>query len=97
MAAAAPHLCCFLAEWYRPEMTRPAVEDLLGELDAATASMAAEGKSVQLLLTLAVPTDEVLYGVFTADAPEVVSEVCARAGIPVARLSTDVDARLSSW
>jgi hypothetical protein len=78
-------------------MTRPSVEGVVGALDSVTAEMAGEGKSVQLLLTLAVPNDEVLYGVFTADTPELVSEVCTRAGIPIARLSTDVDARLSSW
>jgi hypothetical protein len=78
-------------------MTRPGVEGLVRALDTAAAAMTAEGRAVQLLLTLAVPHDEVLYGVFTADTPTLVSEVCDRAGFPPARLSTDVDARLSAW
>ena len=58
----------------------------------ATADMSAEGSPVWLLMTLAVPTDEVLYGVFAADSPELVQAACARAGAVPERMSQDVDA-----
>jgi phosphoribosylformimino-5-aminoimidazole carboxamide ribonucleotide (ProFAR) isomerase len=50
---------------------------------------------VWLLLTLAVPTDEVLYGVFAAESPDLVQTACARAGAVPERMSVDVDARIS--
>jgi hypothetical protein len=42
---------------------------------------------------VAVPTDEVLYGVFAADSPDLVRTACERAGLVPERLSVDVDAR----
>jgi hypothetical protein len=50
---------------------------------------------VRLLMTLAVPTDEVLYGVFAAHSANTVSETCRRAGIPAERLTKAVDARIT--
>ena len=83
----------YLAEWYIPELTEESVDDLVTRLDAATAALASEGAPIRLLLTLSVPTDEVLYGVFAAPSRETVSQACERAGLPYQRLSDHIDAR----
>jgi hypothetical protein len=85
-----PQPSCFLAEWYRPEVTSRMIEDMVAMLDAAAATMRAEGMQVRLLFTLAVPTDEVLYGMFSAYSAEAVVLTCDHAGIPIERLSSDV-------
>jgi hypothetical protein len=85
----------YLVEWYRPNLTRQVVDGLVGELDTATASMCADGSPVWLLLTLAVPTDEVLYGVFAAESEDLVRAACERAGSVPERMSVDVDARFT--
>lgn len=85
----------YLVEWYRPNLTRQLIDEVVAALDESTASMCAEGSHVWLLMTLAVPTDEVLYGVFAADTPELVKEACARAGTEPERMSLDVDARIT--
>lgn len=85
---------CYLAEWYLPELTEQSVEDLVQRLDAAAAVATDEGTPVRLLVTLAVPSDEVLYGVFGAGSSEVVSKTCHAAGAPHQRLSTDIGARI---
>jgi hypothetical protein len=84
----------YLAEWYLPELTEQSVEDLVGRLDAAAAAVTDEGTPVRLLVTLAVPTDEVLYGVFGADSSDIVSRTCHQAGAPHQRLSADVGTRI---
>lgn len=42
-------------------------------------------------MTLAVPTDEVVFGVFDAESAELVALTCQRAGHPAERLSAVVD------
>jgi hypothetical protein len=85
----------YLAEWYRPNLTRQVIDDMVADLDDATASMCADGAPVWLLLTLAVPTDEVLYGVFAAESEDLVRAACERAGSVPQRMSVDVDARFT--
>lgn len=86
----------FLAEWYLPDLEETTVDDIVTRLDAAAALFTGEGTPVRLVVTLSVPTDEVLYGVFDAATPEAVVATCRRAGIPQQRLSTDVVARFVS-
>jgi hypothetical protein len=95
VSSAAPPVACYLAEWYRPEVTQQPLDDTVAKLDAVAATMRVEGSLVKLLVTLAVPTDEVLYGVFAARSSEVVVRACQRAGIPLERLSSDVAARIT--
>src|SRR5258705_2752399 len=83
-----------LAEWYGPELTEQSVDDMLARLDAADTVLSGEGTPVRLLLTLAVPRDEVLYGVFGAHSMDLVSRTCHQAGVPYQRLSEDVGARM---
>jgi hypothetical protein len=85
---------CYLAEWYLPELTEQSVDELVSRLDAAAASATDEGTPVRLRLTLAVPTDEVLYGVFDAHSPDIVSRTCEQAGAPHQRLSSDIGTRI---
>jgi hypothetical protein len=85
----------YLVEWYRPNLTRTLIDEMVTELDSSTASMCAEGSPVWLLLTVAVPSDEVLYGVFAAESPDLVHAACARAGSVPERMSADIDARIS--
>jgi hypothetical protein len=91
---AAPDMACYLVEWYLPELTDHAVDDIVARLDAAAITVTREGTEVRLRLVVAVPTDEVLFGVFAAASPDIVSKTCARAGAPYQRLSGEVRARL---
>jgi hypothetical protein len=93
MAAAAEPVC-YLAEWYLPELTEQCVDEIVARLDAAAATVSDEGDPIRLLATLAVPADEVLYGVFGAASADIVSRTCIRAGAPHQRLSNDVDTRM---
>ncbi len=86
----------FLAEWYLPDLAETTVDDIVSRLDAATAAVSDEGRRVRLVVTLSVPTDEVLYGVFDAESPDAVGAACRRAGVPHQRLSTHVVARFVS-
>jgi hypothetical protein len=91
---AAGGLAYYLAEWYLPELTELSVDDIVARLDAAATSVTDEGTPVRLVVTLAVPTDEVLYGVFGAHSPDIVSRTCLAAGVPHQRLSGDVGTRI---
>jgi hypothetical protein len=95
MHTAWSQLRCFLAEWYRPEVSEHPIDDIATQLDAGAAMMRAEGTPVRLLATVAVPSDEVLYGLFAAESPDNVIQLCQRAGIPAERLSDGVDARMA--
>jgi hypothetical protein len=85
-----------LAEWYLPELTAESVDDIVAKLDAATTSMSHEGVPVRLVVTLAVPKDEVLYAVFAAHSDEVVTTTCERAGVPYQRLTSGVGTRIGT-
>jgi hypothetical protein len=84
----------YLAEWYLPELTEKSVDDMVAKLDAAAILVTGEGTPVRLIVTLAVPTDEVLYGVFGARSSDIVSKTCLQAGVPHQRLSGDVGTRI---
>jgi hypothetical protein len=93
MSIAVPVATRYLVEWYRPDLTRALIDAMVGELDKATTAMSAAGSPVSLVMTVAVPTDEVLYGVFAAESPDLVRAACERAGAVPERLSIDIDAR----
>lgn len=86
-------LAYYLAEWYLPEMTATSVDEMVAKLDAAAAAISSGGTPVRLVVTLSVPSDEVLYGVFGAPSPDIVSQTCDQAGVPFQRISGDVAAR----
>ena len=92
--AADDDVAYYLAEWYLPELTDESVDDMVTRLDAAAVALSSEGASVRLLVTLAVPIDEVLYGVFGAHSSDIVSKTCLEAGVPHQRLSGGVGTRI---
>ncbi|MDT5066715.1 MAG: hypothetical protein QOK02_2870 [Mycobacterium sp.] len=93
MTTAVPVATRFLVEWYRPNLTRELIDGMVAELNEAIANMSPDGSQVRLVMTVAVPTDEVLYGVFAADSPDLVRAACERAGSVPERMSVDIDAR----
>jgi hypothetical protein len=90
----APEVGYFLAEWYLPELTEQSVDEVVAKLDAAAILVSSEGTPVRLVVTLAVPTDEVLYGVFGAPSGDIVTKTCLQAGVPHQRLSAHVGTRI---
>ena len=93
MSTAVPVTTRYLVEWYRPNLTRQLIDQMVADLDKATTILRGEGSPVLLIMTVAVPTDEVLYGVFEADSRELVWTACERAGSIPERMSVDIDAR----
>lgn len=87
------HLHCYLAEWYGPEVTEELLEHTVARLDECVRAMCAAGSPMQLVTVLAVPNDELIFGVFAAGNEEVVARVCRQAGIPAQRISPAIDAR----
>jgi hypothetical protein len=81
------HQPCYLAEWYRPELLELSLEHTAAAIDESAASVSREGSPVRLLTMLALPTDQVVFGVFAADSADVVAQACQRAGIPADRLT----------
>ena len=57
---------CYLVEWYRPSITGELLDHTIDQLDECAASLSSKGSLVQLLMTLAVPSDDVVFGVFEA-------------------------------
>jgi hypothetical protein len=57
------------------------------EVDRSSVSVRAEGSPVRRVLTLAVLTDDVVFGIFAASSADVVALVCRRAGMPASRLT----------
>jgi hypothetical protein len=97
MALPEPRLPRYLAEWYGAgvTLTGEPLARTTAKLDESAAAMSADGSPVQLLMTLAVPDDEMLFGLFAAASAPIVSQTCHRAGIPADRLSFVVAARIA--
>lgn len=85
---------CFLVEWYGPESS-DALEDTTARLAEGAGSMTAEGSPVQVLMTLAVPTEDVVFAVLAADTAQTVTQMCRRAGLPALRITPAVGTRLT--
>lgn len=92
MSTSGPRRPHFLVEWYRPDVADEVFDHSLAKLGACADSLSAGGEPVQLLVTLAVPGDEVAFGVFHAGSAQTVAQVCDLAGIPAQRLTPAVNA-----
>ena len=90
MGIAAQPLTCYVVEWYRPGLDEDQLSGIVAEVERSSRLVRVEGSSVQCVLTLAVPTDEVVFGIFVADSPDVVALLCRRAGMPASRLTCAV-------
>lgn len=82
-----PPVPCYLVEWYRSGLAAEPFDEIAVKLAESAASMSAEGSPVQLLMTIAVPTDEFGFGVFAARSAHIVVQTCQRAGIPAQRVT----------
>jgi hypothetical protein len=87
MGSPTSHESCFLAEWYWQELADVPVEPTLATLDDAAAMVSASGTPVRVLAVLAVPSDDVLFGVFSAASAQAVAQTCDQAGMSAQRLS----------
>lgn len=87
MSDIAPHLSCYLVEWYRAELSQETIDRTLAQLSRGVEAMSTIGTSPKVLMTLFVPSDDVMFCVFAANSREVVAEVCDRAGLPAERVS----------
>ena len=94
MATVVSPLRCYLAEWYRATAEEEAVDHFTASLCDCAASLSGGGRRIQLLTVLAVPADEVIFGVFAATSADLVATACLQAGVPAQRLSAAIDARI---
>jgi len=92
MSPTALRLPCYLVEWYRAELAEEPIDDAFARLHECAAAMSADGSQAKVLLTFAVPSDEVIFCVFVASSAEAVGEACARAGLPAERVTAAVAA-----
>ena len=90
MASSSPH--SHLVDWYRPDFTYVSVNEIAASLEMATANSVSG--DVRQIVSMAVPSDEVLYAVFEAATTEAIVDVCDRAGLPPQRVTAQVDARI---
>jgi len=87
MGIATEPLPCYLVEWYRPGLDKEQLDSIAAEVDRSSVSVRAEGSPVRRVLTLAVLTDDVVFGIFAAGSADVVALVCRRAGMPASHLT----------
>ena len=93
MGLPGPPRAHFLVEWYRPAVADEPLDLSIERLIHCAASASAAGFPVNLLATLSVPRDEVVFAIFDSVSEQSVAEVCRQAGYPVQRLTASVDAR----
>ncbi len=86
---------CYLVEWYRSSVTAESLGETAARLNQCAESVSTVGPPVRLLIMLAVPSDEVLFGVFTAGSTTAVTQTCDRAGLPAQRVTTATDLDLT--
>ncbi|OBA88653.1 hypothetical protein A5662_25000 [Mycobacteriaceae bacterium 1482268.1] len=85
---------CYLVEWYHSAATEEPLDDTAARLKDSAVLMSAQGPPVRLLNLLAVPTDEVLFAVFTAESASAVTQTCDQAGLPAQRVTTATEVDL---
>jgi hypothetical protein len=93
VSIAGPALEHFLVEWYRPAIADEPLDLSVARLIECAESITAAGSPVNLLATLAVPSDEIVFAVFDSASEQSVADVCREAGCPAQRLTAAVDAR----
>jgi hypothetical protein len=94
MGIARPPCPHYLVEWYRPAIADEPLDRSVSRLIECAASVSAAGSPVNLLATVAVPSDEIVFALFDSASEQSVAEVCRQAGCPAQRVSAAVDARL---
>ncbi|GAB3236042.1 hypothetical protein GCM10027535_46800 [Mycolicibacterium hippocampi] len=82
----------YLAEWYRGDLTEEVVGAMVSALTSATGPTSGAGAAVRLVAVFAVPSDEVVYGLFTAASVQAITDACGSASMPPDRLTGDIGA-----
>lgn len=95
MSVDVPRLPCYLVEWYRPEFTDEELDEAAATLRECAAVMGADGSPVQLRMTLAVPSDEVIFAIFASSSAHLVAQTCNQAGMPAQRITAAIDADIA--
>lgn len=91
METATGQMACYLVEWYRDEAwQRESFARTFAHLSKGTEFLSEDGSSATVLMTLAVPTDDAIFGVFVATSAEGVTSACRRAGLPPQRVTAAV-------
>lgn len=90
----APRQPCYLVEWYLPAVGIDGVDES-ETLLAALAAMAGDDSLVRVMVTLAVPTDEVVFAVLSAQSADMVDAACRSVGHPAQRVSPAIGLRLA--
>ena len=80
----------YLAEWYRGDLTEEVVGAMVAALASATGAASGAGAAIGLVVVFAVPSDEVVYGLFRATSALAVADACGRASMPPDRLTGDI-------
>ena len=78
---------CYLVEWYRPGLSGDQLDRATASIETCAASVSAGGSRVHLLAIIAVPADEVVFGVFAAASESDVAETCRKAGMAAQRVT----------
>ncbi|MCB0948783.1 MAG: hypothetical protein KDB44_05780 [Mycobacterium sp.] len=81
----------YLVEWYAPEISEECLATAIARLNDSAAAASAAGTPVELLITLGIPAEDVMFGVFTAASPEIVTCACEAAGLPFLRLNAALE------
>jgi hypothetical protein len=91
MSTGEPSSPCYLVEWYRPARAGAQLDDATARIKACVASMRAGGAHVGLVAIVAVPADDVIFGVFAATSESDVAETCRKAGMTAQRVTAAID------
>lgn len=78
-----------LVEWFRADADQSWVDHITAALESA-----APEPDVRLVMIMAVPSDEVIFGLFAAPSTETLQHLCARAGVVPQRLTANVQPTL---
>jgi len=89
-AARAASSPCYLVEWYRSALSGDQLDRVAASIEACAASESAGGSCVHLLAIVAVPDDEVIFGIFAADSEAGVAQTCRRARMSAQRVTAAV-------
>jgi hypothetical protein len=77
----------YLVEWYCAELSAEAMDVTFAQLTAGTELPSAKGSSATVMMTITVPSDDVVFCILRASSPDVVTAACERAGLPADRVS----------
>ena len=87
-----PNEGCFLVEWYQRGIAIDSVQQAGDQLCAAADLVRAGGLAVRFVLAVSVPADQTLFGVFTAESVEAITQTCRAAGCPADRITANAAA-----